>query len=35
MPVGASRLLLLRDWITVSNWIVFDAGNGTLRAVTG
>jgi UDP-2,3-diacylglucosamine hydrolase len=35
MPVGTSRLLLLRDWITVSNWIVFDAGNGTLRAVTG
>ena len=26
MPVGEARLLLLQDWISVSNWMVFDAG---------
>ena len=31
LPVGEARLLLLRDWISESNWIVFDAGAGTLE----
>ena len=29
MSVGPARLLLLRDWITVSNWMVYDAGTGS------
>ena len=29
MPVGPARLLLLRDWVTVSNWMVYDAGTGS------
>ena len=33
IPVGEARLLLLRDWISVSDWMVFDAGNGTVRYV--
>ena len=33
MPVGAARLQLLRDWITCSNWIVFDAASGSLSYV--
>ena len=32
MPVGPARLLLLRDWITVSNWLVFDADSGEVFA---
>ena len=31
LPVGNARLLILRDWITVSNWMVFDASEGTLE----
>ena len=30
LPVGESRLLLLGDWISVSNWLVFDASSGAL-----
>jgi UDP-2,3-diacylglucosamine hydrolase len=30
MPVGSARLLLLSDWITSSNWMVFDAASGYL-----
>ena len=33
MPVGASRLLLLRDWITCSNWIVSDTVSGSVSYV--
>ena len=33
MPVGEARLLLLRDWIGVSNWMVFDAASGQLSTV--
>ena len=33
MPVGEARLLLLRDWISVSNWMVFDAETGAVRYV--
>ncbi|MBR5256004.1 MAG: UDP-2,3-diacylglucosamine diphosphatase [Bacteroidales bacterium] len=33
MPVGEARLLLLRDWISVSNWMVFDAEAGAVRYV--
>ena len=36
MPVGPSRLLLLEDWISRSDWMVFDADAGTLgRQVFG
>ena len=28
MPVGQGRLLLLSDWVTSSNWMVFDRENG-------
>ena len=31
MPVGPSRLLLLDDWITQSDWLVFDAAAGEVR----
>ena len=31
MPVGPSRLLLLNDWITQSDWLVFDAAAGEVR----
>ena len=31
LPVGSARLLLLRDWMTVDNWIVYDAGAGVIR----
>ena len=34
MPVGEARLLLLQDWISVSNWIVFDAASGILTRVS-
>ena len=30
LPVGPSRLLLLRDWISQSDWMVFDAATGLL-----
>ena len=30
LPVGPSRLLLLQDWISVSNWVVFDAVSGDI-----
>ena len=30
MPVSESRLLLLQDWISSSNWMVFDASTGEL-----
>ena len=36
LPVGPSRLLLLNDWITQSDWLVFDAAAGTIdRQVFG
>ncbi len=31
MPVGPARLLLLQDWVTVSNWMVYDAAGGTIE----
>jgi len=34
MPVGEARLLLLQDWISVSNWMVFDAASGALTRVS-
>ena len=34
MPVGEARLLLLQDWISVSNWMVFDAAAGTIARVS-
>ena len=34
LPVGPSRLLLLQDWISVSNWIVFDAATGEITRVS-
>ena len=34
LPVGEARLLLLQDWITVSNWMVFDAASGVLTRVS-
>ena len=34
LPVGPSRLLLLQDWISVSNWIRFDAGTGEITRVS-
>ena len=33
LPVGSARLLILRDWLTLSNWMVFDAAAGTLSYV--
>ena len=30
IPVGPSRLLLLQDWISQSDWLVFDAATGAL-----
>ncbi|MBR1706332.1 MAG: UDP-2,3-diacylglucosamine diphosphatase [Bacteroidales bacterium] len=30
LPVGRARLLVLRDWITVSNWMVYDAATARL-----
>ena len=32
LPVGTARLVLLTDWITAPNWLVFDASAGTLQA---
>ena len=34
IPVCEARLLLLQDWISVSNWMVFDAVPGTLTRVS-
>ena len=34
MPVGTSRLLLLQDWISQSDWLVFDAAAGTVDRLT-
>ena len=33
LQVGSARLLILRDWLTASNWMVFDAAAGTLSYV--
>ena len=33
MPVGAARLLILRDWISVSNWLVFNAEEDNIQYV--
>ena len=33
LPVGAARLLLLQDWISAANWLVYDAGSGELQRV--
>ena len=33
LPVGSARLLILRDWLTASNWVVFAAAAGTLSYV--
>ena len=34
LPVGPSRLLLLQDWISLSNWILFDAGTGEITRIS-
>ena len=31
MPVGTARLLILQDWITCPNWLVYDAGSDSLQ----
>ena len=31
LPVGNARLILLTDWITTPNWLVFDSTEGTLQ----
>ena len=33
-PVGTARLLLLDDWISQSDWMVFDAASGAIERVT-
>ena len=33
LPVGNGRLLLLGDWITAPNWLVYDASTDSLGAV--
>jgi UDP-2,3-diacylglucosamine hydrolase len=33
LPVGGGRLLVLRDWISVSDWMVFDAVSGQVEHV--
>ena len=35
LPVGPSRLLLLRDWIAQSDWLVFDDDTGGIARVSG
>ena len=35
LPVGSARLLVMQDWITVFNWIVADAADGSVRYVCG
>ena len=32
LPVGEARLMMLGDWMTAPNWLVFDAKEGTLTA---
>ena len=32
LPVGKARLLLLGDWLTAPNWLLFDATTATLSA---
>ena len=32
IPVGNGRLVLLTDWITAPNWLVFDSSTGTLQS---
>ena len=34
LPVGTARLLLLRDWISQSDWMVFDAETGGVAHVS-
>ena len=34
IPVGPARLLLLQDWISQSDWMVFDAASGAIERVT-
>ena len=31
MPVGTARLLMLGDWMTAPNWMVFDSSTGELQ----
>lgn len=33
LPVGQGRLMVLKDWISTSNWFVFDAGSGAVEYV--
>lgn len=33
LPVGEGRLLLLKDWMDASNWILFDAESDTLQVL--
>ena len=33
LPVGTARLLLLQDWISQSDWMVFDAASGAITRV--
>ena len=33
LPVGPARLLVLKDWITASNWLVFDAESGRVERI--
>ena len=35
MPVGDARLLILGDWMTAPNWIVYDSAAATLQVVRG
>lgn len=35
MPVGESRLMMLGDWMTGPNWMVFDSKSGVLESVSG
>ena len=30
MPVGIARLLVLGDWLTGPNWLLFDSATATL-----
>ena len=34
LPVGSARLLILGDWMTAPNWMVFNSEDGTLRSET-
>ncbi len=35
MPVGPARLLILGDWMTASNWMVFDSETREIKAISG